>query len=360
MKNKLDMKSFFIGMFILLSVYFLVLKSELYESRTAVIVRDIGSSSPSANIGLSLLGAGPSTQLQDSKVVEEYLASLDLFLLTNEKFQLMEHYKSFQIDFIEKLSQNSTTEEALAFYRTRMITRYDEVSGILHISYNHTKPKKAQAILDYLVSRVEFELNEFNRRKAKKQLSFIEQEHTKNKDKLDNSSSILEEYQNKHLLLDPKSKASSSTMMIANLEATLTEKKIELSTKKAYLNSNNYEVIALKSEIREIKNSLLSKKKMLTGTGATRLNKVLFEYERLKMQLEFDTQIYTNTLIQLETTKLEVLKEAKTLSVVSKPNLPDGYSYPNKPKVFITIIIVMLLLYGISSMLLAIIKDHKE
>ena len=78
------------------------------------------------------------------------------------------------------------------------------------------------------------------------------------------------------------------------------------------------------------------------------------------MQAEFDIEVYKNSLLQLETTKIDVLKEAKTLSVVSKPNLPDGYTYPNKPKVFVTLVIMMLLMYGIFSMLGAIIKDHKE
>lgn len=354
------MRIIFGFLFVMLSTYFLLVKSELYESKTAVIVRDLSSAAPVGDLGFSLLGGGPSTQLQDSKVVEEYLLSLDVFLLLDEEFQLIKHYKSENIDFVDRLRQNATMEMALEFYRKRISTSYDGVSGIIHISYSHTDPIKAQDILEYLISGVEFALNEFNRRKAKKQLVFIEREHKKNKDKLDNSSSVLEEYQNTHLLLDPENTASASTTMIATLEATLTEKKIELSTKQAYLNNDNYEVISLKSEIREIKNSLLNKKKGLAGKGETRLNKVLFEYERLKMQLEFDTQVYMNALVQLETIRLDALKEAKTLSIVSKPNLPDGYTYPNKPRVFVTIVIVMLLLYGIFSMLLAIIKDHKE
>lgn len=360
MKKIVNMRNIFGIIFILVSVYFLLIKSELYESKTAIIVRDLSSVAPVGDLGFSLLGAGPSTQLQDSKVVEEYILSLDVFLLLDERFQLIEHYKSDSIDILGRLSSQATMELALEFYRERIRTTYDEISGILHISYNHTNPKHAQEILKFLVSAVEFELNEFNRRKAKKQLMFIEEEHKKNKEKLDTSSSILEAYQNTHLLLDPENKASASTTMIATLEATLTEKNIELSTKEAYLNNDNYEVIALKNEIKEIKNSLLTKQKGLAGKGKSRLNKVLFEYERLKMQLEFDRQVYTNALIQLETIKLDALKEAKTLSIVSQPNLPDGYSYPNKPKVFITIVIVMLLLYGIFSMLLAIIKDHKE
>ncbi|MDQ1268598.1 MAG: capsular polysaccharide transport system permease protein, partial [Campylobacterota bacterium] len=86
----------------------------------------------------------------------------------------------------------------------------------------------------------------------------------------------------------------------------------------------------------------------------------MFEYEKLKLQLEFDTEVYKNALLQLETTKLDVSKEAKMLSIISKPNLPDGYTYPDKPRVFITILIIMLLMYGIFSMLNSIIKDHKE
>lgn len=354
-------KVIFLLIFVLLSLYFLVIKAELYESKTSLMVRDISSSTPSASsLGLSILGVGSSSQLQDSMVVQEYLLSLDMFLLLDKEFKLIEHYKSNQLDLIERLSSSATMEESLEFYQYRTIIEYDEISGILHISYAHTNQKIAQDILKFMVSNLELELNEFNRRKAKKQLKFIEIEHDKNKQKMYDSSDILEQYQNQHLLLDPMNKASSSTSIIANLEATLTQKLIEYKTKSSYLNANNYELATLESEIKEIKISLSNARKNLSGDSKSRLNKILFEYEKLKLQLEFDTEIYKAALIQLETTKVDVLKEAKTLSIVSKPNLPDGYTYPDKPRVFITLVIVMLLLYGIFSMLSAIIRDHKE
>jgi len=101
-------------------------------------------------------------------------------------------------------------------------------------------------------------------------------------------------------------------------------------------------------------------RKNLTGSQKNRLNKIVFEYEQLKMQFEFAKEVYKNALLQLETTKIEVAKNDKTLSVVNKPNLPDGYSYPDKPRVFITILILTLLVYGIVTMLGSIIRDHKE
>lgn len=360
MKKKLNSRVVFSVIFVLLSLYFLVIKSELYESKTTLMVRDLSSSSPASSLGLSLLGVGSSSQLQDSMVVQEYLMSLDTFLLLDKEFKLAEHYKSDKLDFVERLASDATMEKTLEFYQKRLLINYDETSGLLHLAYAHTDPKVAKEILEFMVSSVEHELNEFNRRKAKKQLTFIEIEYDKNKQRMDKSSEILEEYQNRHLLLDPTNKASSSSAIIANLEATLTQKRIEYKTKSSYLNSDNYEIAQLKTEIDEIANSLADAKKGLTGKSEGRLNKILFEYERLKMQVEFDIEVYKNTLLQLETTKIDVLKEAKTLSVVSKPNLPDGYTYPNKPKVFVTLVIIMLLLYGIFSMLGSIIRDHKE
>lgn len=358
--STLKTRLFFIMIFLFALTYTMFLKAELYESKTALMVRDLSASSPTDNLGLSILGAGSSSQLQDSMVVQEYLFSLDMFLLLDKEFGLIEHYKSDELDFIERLASDATMEKTLEFYQKRLLINYDEVSAILHISYAHTNPKTAQEILQFMVNRVEYELNEFNRRKAKKQLKFIEIEHDKNKKKMDASSAVLEAYQNNQLLLDPIAKVTSSSSIIANLEATLTQKRIEHKTKSSYLNADNYEIVALKDEIKEIKRALANAKRALTGSSDSRLNKILFEYDKLKMQLEFDTEVYKNALIQLETTKLDVLKEAKTLSIVSKPNLPDGYTYPNKPKVFITLVIVMLLMYGIFSMLTAIIKDHKE
>ncbi len=350
----------FLVIFSVLSFYFLVIKAELYESKTDLIVRDLSSNSTTSSLGLSLLGMGSSSQLQDSKIVEAYLKSLDIYLLLDKKFHLTEHYKSNALDIIERLDEDETMEEVLAFYNARLIIFYDEISGILSISFLHVDKEKSKEILEFLVQHVEEQINAFNRRKALKQLKFVESAFNNAKQKMNDSSKNVEAYQNSHLLLDPQAEASASSGMIAELEASLLQKRIEYSTMSGYLKESTYELKALKKEIEEISHTIAKERKGLTGTSGDRLNKVLFEYEKLKLQLEFDTEVYKNALLQLETTKIDVLKEAKTLSILSKPNLPDGYAYPNKPKVFITILIMMLLLYGIFSMLGSIIRDHKE
>jgi len=356
----MKVRLFFLFIFLVMTAYYLGIKSELYESKTALIVRSMNQNSPASSLGLSLLGMGNSSQLQDSKIVEEYLHSLDMYKQVDAKFHLTQHYKSEAIDFVERLPQDATVEEVLAMYNKHLVIFYDETSGILHISFLHVNPKKAQAILEYLVSQVDYQINEFNRRTAKKQLAFVQREFKEAQERLSDAVQKLEAYQNKHLLLDPTAEATSKSGIIAELEASLSQKKLEYATKKRYLNDGNFELISLKNQIKEIKNSIDNAKKNLTGDKKGRLNRVVFMYEQLKMELEFAKEVYKNALLQLETTKIDVAKNNKTLSIVSKPNLPDGYSYPNKPRVFITILILTLLLYGIFTMLASIIRDHKE
>ena len=346
--------------FIVLMTYILFIRTELFESRTSLLVEQLESSNPTAGLGLALLGVGHSSQLQDSKVVEEYLHSADMLMKLDKKFNLIREFKSNKYDVIQRLRNKATFEKTLLFYNNMLNTHFDEISGILHIGYAHPDPQKSKQILEFLVTEVENQINELNRKNAKKQLEFAEGEYFKAKSKMDVSSSLLEGYQNKKQMLDPTAEATAASGVITGLEATLTQKNIEYATKKGYLNEESFELQALRKEIKEIQNAIAAQKKELSGSSDKRLNKSLFEYEKLKMQLEFDTEVYKNALIQLKTTQASVVKSAKTLSIISKPNLPEGYTYPDKPKVFITILIVMSLLYGIFGMLAAIIRDHKE
>lgn len=358
--NKLILRFLFLLIFALSTLYVLFLKSELYESKTALMVRDLSQSSTASSLGLSLLGMGNSSQLQDSKIVEEYLRSLEVFTIVDKKFHLTRHYKSDAIDFFDRLPQDATKEDVLEFYNKHLKIYYDEASGILSVAFSHVNPKESQNILEFLVKIVDYQINEFNRKKAKKQLKFLQEEFKKAKEKMEESSMALETYQNKHLLLNPSTEATSSSGLIAELEAKLAKKKIEYATKRSYLNEDNFELVNLQNEIKQIKKSIEKTKHSLTGDKNNTLNKTLIGYERLKMNLDINTEVYKNALMQLEATKIEVAKNAKTLSVLSKPNLPDGYTYPNKPKAFITILILTLLGYGIVAMLSQIIKDHKE
>ncbi len=350
----------FIVLFFLVTTYYMFIKSELYESKTSIVIKNLSTTSVSDSFGIGIFGMGSSSQTQDSMILKEYMESLDMLLILDKKFHIINHYKSKDIDFVERLKNDAPIEKALKFYQNRINIVYDETSGIIHIAYAHTNPKMAKEILQYILLKVEDKINKLNKIKAEKQLFFVTKTYEKTKKAMEQSIQKLKEFQNKHKLIDPTNNATSSNSIIATLEQKLTEKKIEYRTKTSYLNKDNYELTKLRSEIEELINSIARQKSKLSGYGNQKLNNILFNYEKLKMQLDFAIEVYKNSLLQLEKIKLEIAQKAKMLSIIIEPNMPDGYTYPNKPRVFITILLITLLFYGIFSMIFAIIKDHKE
>jgi capsular polysaccharide transport system permease protein len=99
-------------------------------------------------------------------------------------------------------------------------------------------------------------------------------------------------------------------------------------------------------------------KKDLANPNKKALNAYIFEFERLKNLVEFNKELYKQSLLQLEQLKVQANQNSKMLLEVTKPFVPQGYMYPQKLKDMITLTLVLLLLYGIISLIQAIIKEH--
>ncbi len=349
----------FASVFLLSMLYILFIKSELYLSSASVIVKDINKN-PQESMGLSLLGVGTSTQMQDAFVLEQYLASFDVFDVLDRAFRLGEHYHSEALDPFERLYASSRREDLLELYNKRLQINYDEISGILTIGFLHTSAEEAKKIVAFLVARAESQLNHYNQLRAQKQLTFIEGELEKSRAKLEASIRELELFQNENRLLDPAVEAQSTNAIIANLEANLVEKKARYNQLLSYMNRDNIEVVQLDAEIREIKKALRQLKSSLSGKGEGKLNATMVAYEKLIRQVDFDTEVYKQNLAQYEVAKVESVKEAKTLTVLTQPNLPDDYAKPEKLRESITLLLVLLLGYGILSLVITIVRDHKD
>ena len=355
----LRLRAVFLASFLLVAGYFMCIKSELYESDASIVVKDLNQKSVNA-LGLSLLGAGASSQMQDSMILEDYLLSPDVLKLLDARFRLDAYYRSDALDPLSRLGSSATQEDFLEIFRRHFHVVYDEVSGILRLDFSHTDPKTAQTILSFLIAHAEKQLNLYNERNAEKQLTFVRTLAEHNREQLDASTAELEQYQNAHQILDPETDAQTQSGIIAELEGTLVQKRAEYSRMKKYMSESSFDMVRLADEIHALEASLKQAKASLSGSDKERLNALLFAYEKLKSQAAFDAEVYKQNLVQLEAAKVDANKQSKSLVVLTQPSLPDGYTYPDKPKLFATLALLFLLAYGITALLVAIIKDHKD
>ena len=116
----------------------------------------------------------------------------------------------------------------------------------------------------------------------------------------------------------------------------------------------------IKDTLYQMKRSIARIKKQMAGYGQDELNKNVSEFELLKNEVDFNRERYKQTLIKLEETKVEVKQNAKNLIVVTQPTIAQTYSEPNKLKDILTLLIILSFLYGILTLILSILKEHKD
>jgi len=346
----------FLGLFIVLLTYILFVKSELYESNSTVVIKDL--SNKTANFGGLAFLVPNNSSTQDVFVIKSFLSSFDELNRLDKKFHLKQHYKSNEVDIIDRLKPWDTKEDFLNLYLKRLIFIYDQTTGLVTVGFLHTNPKISYEIVKQLIKDANEQLNQYNKIIAEKELKFIEKQVEENKKALDDSIKELERFQNSHTILDPTQTATAQFTLLSNLEASLIEKKSKLNELSQYMNENSFEIIRLKNEIKNLRKTIAKIKKALANPNKKALNVYIFEFERLKGMVELNKELYKQSLLQLEQLRAEINKNSKTLLEITKPFIPQGYKYPEKLKDTITIILVLLLLYGIISLIQAIIKEH--
>jgi len=353
--SKLNLKQkIFILIFIIGAIYILFIKSELYESSASIVIKDLNSPVNVENFPFIM----PTNNNQDVFVIKDYLSSFEELQKLNKKFNLKAHYKRFKLDVFDMLKPWSTKEDFLKMYQKRLVYIYDQTSGIVKIGFLHTNPATSYEIVKELIKDANEQLNKYNKIIAKKQLEYLQKEVQLNKEELDKSVKALEEFQNKYMMLNPVESAKAKFALVSNLQAKLIEKKAELHDLLQYMNESSFEVRRVKAEIRNLQSTLKKIKKALAGPHKRGLNVFIFEYERLKNIVDLNKELYKESLLQLEKLKADISKNSKLLLEITKPYIPQSYKYPEKLKDIITLLLILALIYGVISLIEAIVKEH--
>ena len=364
---KTILKLFFTAIFFAIASYIVYIETERYESVSLTLLKDL-SKSQEMDLGSLLLGQTSST-MQDSKVLELYIRSNEMYDFLDNEYNLSSYYISENLDPLHRLYEDTnipfylaSKENFVKRYNEDLFVIYDEPSGTLSLSFIHVDKYSAKKILESIIKRSDEIINAFAKENAEVALHFIKKQVAKNKALFVKSIQNLITYQNEHHTIDPNLDVERKSLILANLESDLVKNQVEYNSKAKTWNVNGAEMKLLKEIERNIKKSIIEIKKQLAGNSDAfnELNSNVFDFELLKSEMEFNKEIYRQTLINQEQLKIEVSQNAKHLIVVSRPTLADSYTYPNKPWDIFTLIIILLFLYSILMAIIAIVRDHKD
>lgn len=339
--------------------YILFVQTQLYESASTVLIKDLKPTASSSNF-LAALMPNSSSNLQDSKLIEKFIYSAEMFHKVDQHFGLRQHYQSEALDPLERKYTFSSLEDFIKLYQKRLLVTYDELSRTLDIDFLHTDAKQARAILEYIVQQAEEKLNMYDKENGSELLNFIKKQEQQNKKILLQAIETLLTYQNRHRTIDPSLDIKAKSAILSSLESKVIQKELEYANLKQYMSANSIELRTLKGEIESLKMKLNEIRSQLSGTNKGELNENLFEFETLKSDVEFAKERYKQTLIQLDMAMIQATQNAKNFIIITQPTLADEYTFPKKLKSIVTLFLLLFMIYGIVSMIYSIIKDHRD
>jgi capsular polysaccharide transport system permease protein len=331
------------------------------------MIKDLSQKQMTSPLSSLLLPSG-SESMTDAKLLGVYIRSSDMFMVLNREFNLTKYYKSEEIDFLHRLSNNIflpsyffNMQNVLTEYNKDLLIVYDEASATIKIGFSHADAKIAQEIVKKIIAQSSKVLNHFENQNTEVILKFLQSQEKKKHQLFIASLEELLLYQNKNRTIDPKVDIEVKNKILAGLESELIQKNVEYNSKAQYLNKKTAEMKLLKGNIEYIKKSIAKVKSEITGNrGKRELNANMSDFTLLKSKVEFNKELYIQILVKLEETKVLISQNTKNLIVVTKAQVADSYSYPNKIKESFSILIVLSFLYGIMTLILTIIRDHKD
>lgn len=342
------------------SLYWSFWASDRYVSEANVVLESPQVSMPNLDVS-SLLTGGGSSNSQDMLLLRDYLLSTDMLKYLIENADFRKHYAGSGADFFTRLrDEDAPLEKLHEYYLKRISVELDSYAGVLRIKVEAFTPDKAHQIASLLLSQGETQMNLLGQRLAQEQVEFLEQQVVVLEKRFNASREALLSYQNENGLVSPSATVESLSTVVATLEGQLASLKARRSALSSYQSKRSPEVVRINSEIEALNDQIVSERNRLARQGGDALNTISSKYQTLQLKAEFAQQSYSGALSALETTRIEAARKLKTLSILQTPNRAQYSALPKRVYNSVVFGIVLLFMCLIVSIVISIVKDHRD
>jgi capsule polysaccharide export protein KpsE/RkpR len=164
---------------------------------------------------------------------------------------------------------------------------------------------------------------------------FFEQQLAKEKDELEDAEVALKKTEEQSGLIAPTGQTESEIKSIADLEAAIAVRQVQLAALRDSATEENPDVIRLHSEIGDLEGQLA---KMQRGGGGesslsiptAKVPGVELEYVRKEREVKYHEALFDMLSRQYEAARLDEARDAPVLQVLDAASYPDTKSSPKR------------------------------
>lgn len=340
--------------------YFTFWASDVYISESSFVVRSSRSQASLSGFGALLQSVGFARSQDDTYTVQEFLRSRNVLERLQDVLPMRQFYEE-QGDLFSRFNPLGFNDEQEAFYRyfqKRESVSLDSVSGIATLSIRAFNPEDGQKVNTELLRLGETLINRLNERARRDTIIFAEQSVKDAEQRVTDSASALSEYRIKNGIFDLQAQSEVQLTLISKLQDELINIQTQLDQVRA-ISPQNPQVRTLQAREKSIRAEIQQQIKMIFGGGDSIANQTA-EYQRLVLDNTLAQQQLTTAITSLQNAKEEADRQQLYLEVINQPSKPDLALEPYRIYNIFATLIIGLILYGVLSLLLASVREHKN
>jgi len=336
----------------------LLIAPDRWVAESKVTIRNISSANNDTSALGFIIGEFNPVSREDAFFLKEYIYSYDMFEYLDQNINLRRLYRKNIWDPFSRLFYRTTKEDALNYYQSKVSVVLEEGSGVLTIAVQGFKPKDAQQINKAILERSEWFLNEISHKIAKDQALFFESQIKLAAKRMNDAQEVIIDFQIENNIINPLTQTEFGTKLIANLITELANQETELKALRSYLSNHSPQIVSLRSKIAALKEQINQENQLIAGGNKQALNSIALKFQNLEIEAKLATKLYEVAIAALEKNNLSIVKQFKSLVVISSPVLPEKPILPKRLYNLALFFVIMTAIYGTTKLIWTSIKEH--
>lgn len=341
-------------------LYFGAVASDIYISESSFVVRSPKNQSALSGVGALLQSTGFSRSQDDAYTVQEYMRSKTALAQLQQILPIKTFYDS-KGDILSRFNGfglNDSQEAFFHYFKDRLSIDLDAVSGIATLRVRAFNADEGFQINQALLNMGEDLINRLNVRARKDTLEYAMQAVQEAEKNVTETAEALSKYRIKNKIFDLPAQSNVQLSLISTLKSEL----IRVETQLAQLISitpDNPQVAALELRQKSLRKEIEQQSKQLSGNNNSIATQTT-DYQRLVLVNELAQQQLAAAVTSLQNARGEADRQQLYLEVINQPTKPDWALEPYRVYNILATLIIGLMLYGILSLLIASIREHKN
>jgi len=352
---------FFVLPMVVGTTYYLKYASKQYETSAHFTIEKSGKLQADPLGALTGL-PGNVSSTRDALIIKDFIESREVIERTKDDFDLKKLYARSDKDWLSRLEKDASIEDTVDYWKDKVNVEFDSASGIVKLNVMAFEPDDAVLVINAVLKESEELINKLSEKSRQDSLKFARRELRLAETNLKEARSKVRQFRDTEQVLSPEKNIETKLSLVAKLEAELANAEAELRSLRAGLHDNSPKVKAAKNKYMALKRQVQKERARSIRSNnpgdAKTIGALIAQQEELLTEQDFAEKAYASTLLNMEQTRIDATQQHRYITVIVQPKLPEEAAKPDQPHDLIVLLLSCLLLWGISGLIIASIRDH--